>query len=36
MPYEDVVFYTVVLSVVALDRPTLKSQVCLCGWGGVG
>jgi len=27
MPYERCIFYTVVLAVVALDRPTLKSKV---------
>lgn len=31
MPYERCIFYTVVLAVVALDRPTLKSKVgCTC------
>jgi hypothetical protein len=31
MPYERCIFYTVLLAVVALDRPTLKSKA---GWGG--
>ena len=33
MPYERCIFYTVVLAVVALDRPTLKSKVGTAGSG---
>lgn len=33
MPYERCIFYTVVLAVVALDRPTLKSKVGIAGSG---
>lgn len=38
MAYERCIFYTVLLAVVALDRPTLKDKVLVCmqGWVGEG